>query len=304
MMKSLNHMVNDWKNIVSDLIIENEGILTNFSDFDQYFEGIREGLENPKISWYTSSGNDFRNLIFLNKQYIDKNVEKPNSEPYEEPDLHIFTDVSTWRFENLFPPTTTAWYVKQPKSKMETYLTEMDTLGSWCLWDDSRTRIRLKRFEYLPTLDAEADLQLVDLSEIAVGPKTAAYMLLEVCSKQYGNLGDVHLIYANVENEWFANELVTANAEISHITHVRYGTGFTKNTGSYLKNILAKLKTKYFISDPYLEENRGEAIARLLYPTLEYNPNLKCDLSSFHGVPSSSWSNHGEVSFFHVNKEQ
>ena len=194
-------------------------------------------MENPKISWYTSSGNDFRNLIFLNKQYIDNNVKKSNSEPYEELDLYILTDVSTWRFENLFPTTTTAWYVKQPKSKIETYLTKMDTLGSWRLWYDSRTRISLKRFEYLPTMDPEADFQLFDLSEIAVGPKTAAYMLLEVCSKQYGNLGDVHLIYANVENEWFANELETANTEISHITHVRYGIGFTKNTGLNLKNI-------------------------------------------------------------------
>jgi replicative DNA helicase len=42
-MKSLNNMVNDWKDIVSDPIKEKEAIPTNFSDFDQYFEGIREG---------------------------------------------------------------------------------------------------------------------------------------------------------------------------------------------------------------------------------------------------------------------
>ena len=43
MMKSLNNMVNDWKKNSSNSIKEKEAIPTNFTDFDQYFEGIREG---------------------------------------------------------------------------------------------------------------------------------------------------------------------------------------------------------------------------------------------------------------------
>ena len=272
-----------------------------------YFKGLLDSFadnpQNPKISWYPGSGNDFRNLIFLNKQYIDKNVAKPSSESYEEPDLHIYTDVSSCRFENLFPPTTTAWYVKQPKSKTEIYLTEMDTLGSWCLWDDNRTRIRVKRFEYLPTLNALADPQLSDFSEVIPATKMAAYILLEVCSKQYGNLGEFHLIYANVENEWFAKELVTANAEISHITYLRYGTSFTNTTEPCHKNILAKLKTIYFIGDPNFEENKRDAIANFLYPNLDDNSKVNYKLSPFYVVPAHSWKKHSAVSFFQVKKE-
>jgi hypothetical protein len=111
----------------------------------------------------------------------------------------------------------------------------------------------------------------------------------------------VNLVYANVENEFMADILVKSNAEISHITHVRYGSGFgfAKATGAYLKNILHKLKVKYFISDPYLTLNDGDKAALKLYPSLKCD-GYKSILTPLHIIPSASWSCHGDVNVYKV----
>lgn len=178
----------------------------------------------------------------------------------------------------------------------------MDTLGSWCLYDDDRTRIRVKKFEVLPSLNAKVDSELVDCIDIGSANKKVAFVVLDVWSRKYGHLGEMNLLYLNVENEWFANELVNSKAIITHITHVRYGTnfGFAKATGAYLKNILDKLQTKFFISDPYLEPNIFDGKAIRLYPTLKSHNNQLIKLNAFHTVPSNSWSCHGDVTFYFV----
>lgn len=268
----------------------------NKGHFDALLNTMDESI-NPKIAWYPSCGDDFRNLIFLNEKYSSERMKKENK--WEQPDIFIYTDYYTPYFDKLFPEQMTENFVN-PRSKMESILSEYANIGGWELYSDDRTSIRVKRFEYLPSMDAKVDRQLVDFTDISKNPKKVVYMLLEVWSNKYGYF-DVNLIYANVENEYFADLLINSGAEVSHITHVRYGAGFglAKATGSYLKGILSKLKTQYFISDPYLDMNDGDYAAIKLYPTLKSNDNI--NLKPIYKVSSESWSCHGDVSFFTVN---
>jgi hypothetical protein len=270
----------------------------NKGHFDALLNTMDESI-NPKIAWYPSCGDDFRNLIFLNEKYCAERMKKGNK--WEQPDIFIYTDYYTPFFDRLFPDESTENFVN-PLSAMDALFSEYADIGGWELYSDKRTSVRVKRFEYLPSIDARVDPQLVQFTDITSESKKVAYMLLEVWSKTYGTF-DVNLIYANVENEYFADQLIKSGAEVSHITHVRYGAGFglAKATGSYLKGILLKLKTQYFISDPYLEMNDGDKAATRLYPSLRSHRNIDAGLELIHKVPSESWSCHGDVSFFSVN---
>lgn len=273
----------------------------NKGHFSKFLKNYKTNINEPNISWYCSAGEDFRNLIYLSKEYVNKNVSKNESNVWFKPDLYIYTDYYTPYFEKIFPEQTIAHYLK-PLNTFESFLTEMDTLGSWCLYDDDRTRIRVKKFEILPSLNAKVDSELVDFVDIGSTNKKVAFVVLDVWSSKYGHLGEMNLLYLNVENEWFANELVNSNAIITHITHVRYGTNFcfAKATGAYLKNILGKLQTKFFISDPHLEPNIFDGIAIRLYPTLKCHKSHLIRLKAFHTVSSNSWSSHGDVTFYFV----
>lgn len=270
----------------------------NKGHFDTFLNTMDESI-NPKIAWYPSSGDDFRNLIFLNEKYCAEHIKNINH--WEQPDIFIYTDYYTPFFDRLFPDESTENFVN-PLSAMDALFSEYADIGGWELYSDKRTSVRVKRFEYLPSMDARVDPQLVQFTDISKDPKKVAYMLLEVWSKTYGTF-DVNLIYANVENEYFADQLIQSGAEVSHITHVRYGAGFgfAKASGTYLKNILSKLKTKYFISDPHLEMNEGDSAAVRLYPTLRKHRYKEPILEPIHKVSGYSWSRHGDVSFFSVN---
>ena len=65
----------------------------------------------PNISWNCNAKNDFRNLFYLSKSYIQKNVLNEEGVNWEEPDLHIYTDNEY--FDELFPSKTTAYYIKK-----------------------------------------------------------------------------------------------------------------------------------------------------------------------------------------------
>ena len=269
---------------------------TNNGHFKKYLDGFASKC-NPSISWYVSSGSDFRNPIFLNERYMNKFIKGNNN--WEPPNLFLYTDYYTPFFDNLFPFHMTQSFVKR-MSKFEALLSEHADIGGWHLYQDDRTSVRVKRFEYLPTIKSRIDKELVDFTDIGNEPKKVVYILLEFWSKQFGRF-DVNLVYANVENEFMANMLVQSKAEITHITHVRYGSGFgfAKATGAYLKNILHKLKVKYFISDPYLTLNDGDKAALKLYPSLK-SDGYKSILTPLHVIPSVSWSCHGDVTIYKV----
>jgi hypothetical protein len=238
----------------------------------------------PNISWNCNAKNDFRNLFYLSKSYIHKNVLNEDGVNWEEPDLHIYTDNEY--FDELFPSKTTAYYIK-PKSEFETFLLEMDTLGSWCLYDDERTRIRVKKLEYLPSYsDTLTDNNI-------------AFIVLDITSKKLGNI-EMNLIYIKANENWFANELIKEKVEISHVTNViqHYET----IPPTFIVNILTKLKVRYFISDSsYLVNNQDVIKLTTAFPNLIKDIESLSTLSEFFKVENKSWRNlYGDVSFYKV----
>lgn len=261
------------------------------------FLGRFEEHPYPSISWYVSAGTDFRNSIFLNDSYMSKYMEGANN--WKSPEVFLYTDYYEPFFDKLFPEHMTANFVK-PKSSIEALLTKYADLGGWNLYEDKSTTVSVKQFEYLPTIDAAVKEQLVDFMHVGDGPKKVAYMLLEVCSRKFGRF-DVHLIYANVTNEFMGDLLVKSSASVTHITRVRYGSGFgfAKASGTYLLNILHKLNTDYFICDPIFEPNNGDKTAGRIYPNLKSEAH-KAKLLPIHVIPSESWSCHGDVTVYKV----
>ena len=253
-----------------------------------HFKGLIDSFAKksacPNISWNCNAKNDFRNLFYLSKSYIQNNVLNEDGFNWENPDLHIYTDNEN--FDELFPSKTTAYYIK-PKSEFETFLLEMDTLGSWCLYDDERTRIRVKKFEYLPSY---SDTQTEN---------NIAFIVLDITSKQLGNI-EMNLIYIKTNENWFANELIKEKAEISHVTNViqKYET----IPPTFIVNILTKLKVRYFISDPsYLVNNQDVIKLTKTLPNLMKDIDSLSTLIEFHKVENKSWWNqYGDVSFYKV----
>jgi hypothetical protein len=231
---------------------ENSGLFKN------YLESFKINAK-PKIAWYPSSGNDFRDLFYLNKKFITKHLKSMIK--WSQPDIFIHTDEYEPLFCELFPS---------------------EFRKGWYIFNDNRTSIWVKYFECLP------QLHTCDLSNIV-------YLELEIKVKNF-DVFEAKLIYANVENGCFANKLIEEKAHISHITNVRWGYG----SGGYLKNILPKLNTKYFINDGHLDISNMDIETMSLYPNLLPNEKLPI-LEALHTIDGKSWSDHGDVTFYTIN---
>mgnify|MGYP000450760440 CR=1 FL=1 len=62
----------------------------NNGHFSKFLKNYKTNINEPNISWYCSAGEDFRNLIYLSKEYVIKNVSKKESNEWIKPDLYIF----------------------------------------------------------------------------------------------------------------------------------------------------------------------------------------------------------------------
>ena len=232
----------------------------NTGHFAKYLSSIKS-TDNLSISWYPSSGEDFRNIVILNDVFMESQLK--DGEKWMQPDLFIYTDQDKLAFDNLFPDEMTEEFT-QPMTEMESMLTEYADLSGWDIYYDDKTVVRIKRFEWLSDLDSMVDKSLASKGEFYSDPQKIAYMLLDIWTEEFGEF-EANLIYCNTENEWFANKLITEDAKISHITKNNndYKIGETDESASSLKNILTKLGTKYFICDYSNTENYSASTYKL-----------------------------------------
>jgi hypothetical protein len=256
-----------------------------------------ESKENLYLSWYPSSGEDFRNVVILNDLFMGSKIS--GNKQWKQPDLFIYTDFNTTQFTDLFPEEIASEFTK-PMTEMESILSEYSDLGGWNIFYDDKTGVRIKRFEWLPELNAMFDKQLMHSGEFGLSNKKVAYMLLDIWTKEFGEL-EAHLIYCNVGNEWFANKLITENAKISHLTKVKYGSNFggAIASGNYLKNILTKLGTQYYICDSLNTVRSGDEAAQRLYPALRKDDS-EYELNQLFVIPENYWNNNN-VTVFEVD---
>ncbi len=196
---------------------------------------------DPRIAWYPSSGEDFRDLLFLHKSYNEEDISGKVPEP---PEFFIHTDYFPW---------STSTFLDTP-----------------IIHDDQRTKITVTALEELPGLNLPLDKEIVAFDGSHATGKVL-YLELLVESNRFGTF-TARLIYAFVENEAFCAKVVLPNAgRFSHIVRVVYGSGFGGGyaTGIWLNNVLPRVGCEVFITDDrqYIWSH-GDVAAVVLYPEL------------------------------------
>ena len=97
----------------------------NTGHFAKYLSSIKS-TDNLSISWYPSSGEDFRNIVILKDVFMESQLK--DGKKWMQPDLFIYTDQDKLTFDNLFPDEMTEEFT-QPMTEMESMLTEYADLS-------------------------------------------------------------------------------------------------------------------------------------------------------------------------------
>ncbi len=237
----------------------------SFIEWLNNFEG------EPRISWYPSAGEDFRDLLYLNSRYYNHNPSD-GLEPFP-PNIFLHTDYFPWETSSF--------------------------LDSHTVYSDRRTCIRLKEIEKLPELKLPLDEKIVFFPEGSVATNHVVFIKAEVNSSVLGTF-IVPVVYAFVENASFCSDVIIPNnCPISHIIHVRYGGGCGGggySTGSWLLNVLQKLECECFITDGCLQRASGDERVYELFPNLRGSEDIS-KLKPIREMPSYIWSEHGDITW-------
>lgn len=243
---------------------------------------FRRWLDNfkgePRIAWYPSAGEDFRDLLYLHPKFPDiEPASKPEPQP---PDLFLHTD--------FFPWSTSTF------------------LDSRTIHLDNRTTVSVKSIEELPpcNFDLGLDSQIVDFPRGSSATGRVLFLKVKIQSDVLGEFS-FPVVYAFVENAAFcANKILPYNGRLSHIIHVRFGGGSGgggKSTGVWLLNILQKVRCEVFVSDSHYARQSGDERIYQLYPSLAGNEDTS-QLERIRVIASERWSNHGDVTWNIIKK--
>lgn len=237
----------------------------NFNRWLNEFKG------EPRIAWYPSAGEDFRDVLYLHPNFSKQNPTlKPDPQP---PDIFLHTD--------YFPWSTSSFLDKNP------------------IYQDDRTLINVNVIEELPRCDLPLDDKIVDFPRGSHVTGKILYLNIDVESNVLGKFS-VPVVYAFVENVFFcAKKILPQQAVFSHIIHVRYGGGYGgggKSTGIWLLNILRKVHCECFITDSHYTRQSGDERAYELYPELSGSEDVSI-LEQIRVIQGARWSDHGDVSW-------
>ena len=229
----------------------------------------------PRIAWYPSSGEDFRDLLYLNPRFSDRSP--PTGAEPRHPDIFLHTD--------YFPRSTSTF------------------LDSTVIYDDPRTTVELRHIEELPRCNLPIDPGIVAFPEGSHATGRVVFLDISATSEALGNFS-APVIYAFVENEAFcARKILAKKGKISHVIHVRYGGGAGgggKSSGVWLLNVLQRIHCECFVTDSHYCRQSGDQRTYKLYPDLSGNEDTEQLKESIRTVPSESWSCHGDVSWYVV----
>lgn len=249
------------KQLLCALNGDNRGAFWNWL---QGFEG------EPRIAWYPSAGEDFRDLLYLHSGYSAYNPGT-GFDP-KAPDLFLHTDYYPW--DN------------------STFLKDS------ILVDDGRTTITIKTMEELPRCDLPTGQGIVHFPEGSSFTGRVVFMVLEVKSHIHETF-TAPVLYVFAENGAFcASHCLPLNARFSHIIHIRYGSGFggSSATGVWLLNVLDRLGCECFITDGHYGIQSGDKRTCETYPELA-GPYDERQLEPYRTINGRWWSNHGDVSW-------
>lgn len=242
----------------------------------QFREWLTGRTEDPRICWYPSAGQDFRDLLYLSSAYSSEYPgERPDPEP---PELFLHTDYFPWTGSSFLDTRT--------------------------IHLDSSTKVTVESIEQLPRCELPLDEQIVDFPRGSIATGRVIFMWVLVESHQLGERR-VPVVYAFVENAAFCSRIMLpGEARISHLVHVRYGGGCGgggQTTGAWMLSVLDRLGVECLVTDGHLHDGRGEPRVRELFPELsgEFDRDR---LLNIRTVDSAAWSNHGDVNWYKVAK--
>lgn len=226
---------------------------------------------DPRIAWYPSAGEDFRDLLYLHPNFSQRMpAETPEPEP---PDLFLHTDYFPW---------STSRFLDHRR-----------------LHFDDRTSVTLQSFEELPRCDLPLDGKIVTFPNGSAATGRVLFMEVEVSSNVIGTF-TAPVLYVFAENGAFCAKRILPNAgKLSHVIHIRYGGGCGgggKSTGIWLLNILGKVGCECFITDSRYSRQSGDERTYACYPELT-GPEDTSGLQTIRVLPSQSWSGYGPVSW-------
>ncbi|MDP2646543.1 MAG: hypothetical protein Q8P24_16510 [Desulfobacterales bacterium] len=234
----------------------------------KYFLDTFKG--DPRIAWYPSAGDDFRDLLYLHPKFAEIAPATKPDPPL--PDIFLHTDY-------YFPGSESTFRDNQ------------------IIHDDGSTRISIEIIEELSRLDFRLDSQIVDFPQGSSTTGRVIFLQIKVCSNRLGEFSRP-LIYAFVENEAFcASKVLPAHCQFSHVIHVRYGGGHGgggKARGGWLLNVLDRLGCEVFVTDGSHELSLGDRDALRLYPILE---GSNTDREVIRTLESEKWSDYGDVTW-------
>jgi hypothetical protein len=181
----------------------------------------------PRIAWYPSAGDDWRDLLFLSERY--RHVNPALLPEPAEPDIFIHTDYLAGDYFNPFG---------------------CDVL----IQHAHRTTITVLHEEVLPPLRIAFHPDLVGCHPSPLLGKVA-FMILGVESDRLGHW-NLPLIYAAVENTAMADLMLKRKARVSHIVQMRFGhsLGGGRIHPSFLRKLVEPLRTEAFVTDRHFGE--------------------------------------------------
>lgn len=225
----------------------------------------------PRIAWYPSAGEDFRDLLYLHSSFTER-MPAEASEP-APPDLFLHTDYYPWSTSTF--------------------------LDSRAIHFDGRTSVTVKSIEELPRCDLALDDQIVHFSEGSNATGRVLFLEVEVYSNVLGSFS-APVIYVFAENGAFcAERILPNNGKFSHIIHIRYGGGLGgggSSAGIWLLNVLPRLGCECFVTDGRHNRQRGDVRTYEIYPELA-GPEETSQLKPIRVLPGEEWSGHGDVSW-------
>ena len=238
-----------------------------FAEWLNNFEG------EPRIAWYPSAGEDFRDLLYLNPGFAKRNPANRPDVP--SPDIFLHTDYFPWKYSKF--------------------------LDSPIIYSDFRTTVTVQSIEELPRCDFHLDNGIVDFSDGSFATGKVLFIKVKVSSEILGSFS-TSVLYVFMENGAFcAKRAIAQNARFSHIIHIRYGGGLGgggKSSGIWILNVLGKLGCECFITDDHYHRQSGDDRTYELYPELA-GPESLGQFDNIREIRGESWSNHGNVSWNH-----
>jgi hypothetical protein len=225
-------------------------------------------IGEPRIAWYPSSGDDFRALLYLHPSFAKMNPAEAQ-EP-KSPDIFLFTDYFPWQSSTF--------------------------LDKDLIYGDGRTTVSIVHLEELPRLNLPLIKELVHFTDKNSATDRCIFMRIKIYSEKLGSI-TFPVIYAFALNEvFFCKKIAPNDAVISHIIHVRYGTGqIGVASGTWLLNVLKSLKCELFITDGSHHWQSGYEI--VLEKCISIPKQCESTLIPIRILPSQGWSSNGDVSW-------